>query len=144
PEMTCCMRSFQLSTRRLLLSLSLQTMCMKAVICQEPGHLILTDVPDPAINPGEVLLKTKSVGICGTDLHAYAGNQPYFNYPRILGHELAAEVVSIPTQTQTDLSPGEIVVVIPYKHCGQCFPCRHGKTNCCTSLNVIGVHSDGG
>lgn len=117
---------------------------MKAVVCQEPGHLILTDVPDPVINPGEVLLKTKSVGICGTDLHAYAGNQPYFDYPRILGHELAAEVVTIPTQIQTDLQPGDIVVVIPYKHCGQCFACRHGKTNCCTSLNVIGVHSDGG
>lgn len=122
----------------------IKTVNLRAIVCQQPGELKWIDLPEPIVNPGEVLLKIKYVGICGTDLHAYGGNQPYFTYPRILGHELAAEVVELHQQANTDLKPGETVVVIPYKYCRRCFACRHGKTNCCTSLNVLGVHSDGG
>lgn len=90
------------------------------------------------------MLQIQKVGICGTDLHAYAGNQPFFTYPRILGHELCAKVMEIHPDAKTDLRKDDIVVVIPYIHCGKCFACRHGKTNCCKTLSVYGVHQDGG
>lgn len=117
---------------------------MRTIICQKPGNLILENREDPALPPGKVMLKIRHVGICGTDLHAYAGNQPFFSYPRILGHELSAEIVEIPPDLRTPYRPGDEVVVIPYIHCGECYACRQGKTNCCARLSVIGVHEDGG
>ncbi len=107
---------------------------MKCVVCEEPGTFALYDREAPAPKTGEVIVNIGRVGICGTDFHAYRGQQPFFEYPRILGHELAG--------TREDT--GEAVTVVPYLHCGQCRPCRTGRTNCCSSLNVIGVHSDGG
>lgn len=116
---------------------------MQAIICQKPGELALKDFPVPAAKAGEALLKIQRVGICGTDLHAYAGRQAYFSYPRILGHELAAEVVSIPENSQ-GIQAGDAVAIIPYRHCGACSACRRGFTNCCANLSVFGVHEDGG
>src|SRR5947209_6831024 len=84
-----------------------------------------------------------TVGICGTDLHAFEGTQPFFTYPRILGHELAVQVI----QTGADVSefqPGDRCAVNPYITCGQCAACIRGRTNCCAKMRVIGVHSDGG
>jgi 2-desacetyl-2-hydroxyethyl bacteriochlorophyllide A dehydrogenase len=89
-----------------------------------------------------VLLKIKRIGICGTDLHAYEGTQPYFNYPRILGHELAAEIID--ADGIQNFQQGEAVTIIPYFNCGHCIACRNGKTNCCVSMQVCGVHIDGG
>ncbi|MCB0669600.1 MAG: zinc-binding alcohol dehydrogenase family protein [Saprospiraceae bacterium] len=117
---------------------------MQTVVCENPGSLVLKNIDDPIPSPGKVLLKIKHVGICGTDLHAFAGNQPFFTYPRILGHELSAEVVDLNSYQGGNLKPGDEVVVIPYKHCGKCFACRKGKTNCCEKLSVFGVHEDGG
>jgi 2-desacetyl-2-hydroxyethyl bacteriochlorophyllide A dehydrogenase len=86
-------------------------------------------------------LKIQRIGICGTDLHAFEGTQPFFNYPRILGHELSGDLVDgIPQGFER----GEAVTFIPYFNCGVCIACRQGKPNCCVSLNVCGVHSDGG
>lgn len=99
------------------------------------------DIPSPADN--EALLRIKRIGICGTDLHAFAGNQPFFNYPRILGHELAAEVITAGSGV-TNVQPGDKVVVMPYLSCGTCIACRNRKTNCCTQIKVLGVHTDGG
>ena len=99
-------------------------------------------LPAPNLAPGQAILKIKKIGICGTDLHAYEGTQPYFSYPRILGHELAAELVD--WDGAEDFRHGESVTFIPYLHCGHCIACRTGKTNCCQSLKVIGVHQDGG
>ncbi|MBK8507012.1 MAG: zinc-binding alcohol dehydrogenase family protein [Saprospiraceae bacterium] len=117
---------------------------MKAIICDKPGSLSIRDLAEPQLRSGEVMLQIQQVGICGTDLHAYAGNQPFFSYPRILGHELSAKVIEIHKEAKTDLIAGDLVVVIPYIHCGQCFACRNGKTNCCKTLSVYGVHQDGG
>ncbi|MBS1529774.1 MAG: zinc-binding alcohol dehydrogenase family protein [Bacteroidetes bacterium] len=114
---------------------------MKALVCTRPGSFEYRDIPDPSPQPQRTIIKTKRVGICGTDLHAYEGTQPYFNYPRILGHELAAEII----QTDApDFEPGEAVTIIPYFNCGVCIACRSGKPNCCVSLKVCGVHIDGG
>jgi len=116
---------------------------MKYIVCQKPGEFILSNKEKPIRNPEEALLKIKKVGICGTDLHAYTGNQAFFTYPRVLGHELASEILEI-DQNEKGLKPGDNVVVMPYLNCNKCVACRNGKTNCCTSLKVLGIHTDGG
>lgn len=114
---------------------------MKTLICTTPGQFTYADTPVPERKQGETLLRIRRVGICGTDLHAYEGTQPFFQYPRILGHELAAEIVAT---DEPGFTAGESVTIIPYFHCGNCVACRTGKTNCCTQLKVCGVHVDGG
>ncbi|MGF7031627.1 2-desacetyl-2-hydroxyethyl bacteriochlorophyllide A dehydrogenase [Paenibacillus mucilaginosus] len=117
---------------------------MKCIVCEEPKRLVMKDAGmPPAPAPGEALIHILRIGICGTDLHAYQGNQPFFTYPRVLGHELAAEIVEL-GEAQDGLAPGDLVSVIPYVHCGSCIACRRGKTNCCTGMSVLGVHQDGG
>ncbi len=119
---------------------------MKAIVLEQPGKLELRDVAAPeAAAPGEALLRVKRVGICGTDLHAYGGNQNFFSYPRIMGHELAVEVIDIgATDSQLDYAVGDLCCVIPYLNCGACIACRRGKSNCCAQMQVLGVHIDGG
>ncbi len=116
---------------------------MKYIVCEEPGKFILKERETPVPKSNEALLKIKKVGICGTDLHAYSGNQAFFSYPRILGHELAAEVIEI-GKNPRGIKTGDRVVVLPYMSCGECFACLSGKTNCCSHIRVLGVHSDGG
>lgn len=88
------------------------------------------------------IVKIKRIGICGTDLHAFEGMQPYFQYPRILGHELSAEIVQC--TPGKGFRPGDTVTIMPYFYCAKCYACRTGKTNCCVNLKVAGVHTDGG
>ncbi len=116
---------------------------MKYIVCEEPGKFLLKEKEIPVRKENEALLKIKKVGICGTDLHAFSGNQAFFTYPRILGHELASQVVEI-GENDRGLKAGDNVVVMPYISCGTCVACRQGKTNCCTNISVLGVHSDGG
>jgi 2-desacetyl-2-hydroxyethyl bacteriochlorophyllide A dehydrogenase len=116
---------------------------MKYIVCEKPGTFLLKEKPAPVKVQGEALLKIRKVGICGTDLHAYAGRQPFFTYPRILGHELAAEITDIEPGIG-DLIIGDMVVVMPYVGCKKCYACRNGKTNCCADIKVLGVHTDGG
>ncbi|HZG85950.1 zinc-binding alcohol dehydrogenase family protein [Paenibacillus sp.] len=116
---------------------------MKAISCLEPGRLAMIDAPEPAASEDDVVVDVKRIGICGTDLHAYRGNQPFFAYPRILGHELSGIVRSAGARVE-GLRPGDQVAVMPYLHCGECIACRRGKTNCCTRMQVLGVHVDGG
>ncbi|MDR9437974.1 MAG: zinc-binding alcohol dehydrogenase family protein [Halomonas sp.] len=116
---------------------------MRTVVCQEPGRLILEERAAPACGAGEALLRIRRVGVCGTDIHAFGGNQPYFQYPRVLGHELAGEIVAVGDQVDPALI-GRNAYVIPYLHCGNCRACRQGRTNCCCQMQVIGVHRDGG
>lgn len=115
---------------------------MKVLVCEEPGKLIYTDRQKPVASPGNTILKIRRIGICGTDLHAFEGTQPYFHYPRVLGHELAAEVVE--SNGNSDFKPGDLVTLIPYINCETCLACRSGKTNCCANIRVLGVHTDGG
>lgn len=114
---------------------------MKSLVCVQPGSFEYISQPDPIPANGYSIIKIQRVGICGTDLHAFEGTQPYFEYPRILGHELAATFVSGDAQ---GFEPGEAVTIIPYLYCGTCIACRNGKTNCCVSIKVCGVHCDGG
>jgi len=115
---------------------------MRILTCLKPGEFAYSNVPIPEIKKGFAIIKVQRIGICGTDLHAFEGTQPFFNYPRVLGHELAGEIVEI--ETHADYRIGDQVSIIPYFSCGTCFACSQGKTNCCSTLNVFGVHSDGG
>jgi 2-desacetyl-2-hydroxyethyl bacteriochlorophyllide A dehydrogenase len=116
---------------------------MKYIVCEKPGEFLLKEKDAPKRKENEALLQINKVGICGTDLHAYGGNQAFFTYPRILGHELASEVLEI-GENERGIKAGDKVVVMPYVSCGECIACRNGKTNCCTNIKVLGVHADGG
>jgi len=115
---------------------------MKTLVCIEPGHFEYREADAPLARQGESIIKIKRIGICGTDLHAFEGTQPYFEYPRILGHELAGDLVDL--DQAPGFQPGEAVTIIPYYNCGKCIACRTGKPNCCTTIKVAGVHIDGG
>ncbi|MEN0048423.1 MAG: zinc-binding alcohol dehydrogenase family protein [Bacteroidota bacterium] len=116
---------------------------MKYIVCEEPKQFLLKEKKAPNYQKGEALLQIKTIGICGTDLHAYAGNQAFFTYPRILGHELGAQVLATGNGV-SNVREGDKVVIMPYISCGKCIACRNGKTNCCTNIKVLGVHTDGG
>jgi 2-desacetyl-2-hydroxyethyl bacteriochlorophyllide A dehydrogenase len=113
---------------------------MQQLVCAEPGRFEYRTVPEPERSQGESIVKVRKIGVCGTDIHAFEGTQPYFSYPRILGHELAVEFVE-----GTDaFVAGENLTVMPYISCGKCIACRKGNTNCCVNIKVLGVHTDGG
>lgn len=117
---------------------------MKAITLDTPGHLCPVSMDEPrSPAPGEAIVRIRQVGICGTDFHAFRGEQPFFEYPRVLGHELGVEVVALNPQEKV-LAVGTRCAVEPYFNCGQCPPCRRGKANCCVNLKVFGVHIDGG
>ncbi len=117
---------------------------MKTVILEEPGRFRLTETPDPPRpGPGEALVRVRHVGVCGTDLHCFRGTQPVIIYPRVIGHELCVEVVETDPGA-TDLRPCDLCAVEPYLNCGTCLACRRGRPNCCASLQVLGLHVDGG
>lgn len=115
---------------------------MKTLVCVKPGEFSYEERPKPVLQEGYVLLQIKRIGICGTDLHAFEGTQPFFEYPRILGHELAATIVD--ANGAEGFENGEDVTFIPYFYCGECVACRNGLHNCCASIKVCGVHIDGG
>jgi 2-desacetyl-2-hydroxyethyl bacteriochlorophyllide A dehydrogenase len=115
---------------------------MDALVCSEPGTLQLVQMPTPRADAGAALVRPRRVGVCGTDYHIYEGKHPFLRYPRVMGHELAVEVVEAPAGS--GFAPGEICVVNPYLSCGRCIACRAGKPNCCVSIAVLGVHRDGG
>ena len=115
---------------------------MKTLVCTTPHQFDYQPGVKPVLTPGHAILKIKRIGICGTDLHAFEGTQPFLDYPRILGHELAGELVEV--DGAPDFTVGEAVTFIPYFNCGVCIACRAGKPNCCAQIRVFGVHIDGG
>jgi 2-desacetyl-2-hydroxyethyl bacteriochlorophyllide A dehydrogenase len=115
---------------------------MKVLTCTSPGSFQYSDQEAPAATKDHAIIRVRRIGICGTDLHAFEGTQPYFNYPRVLGHELSGELVDV--DGADGFRKGEIVTIIPYFNCGRCVACRSGTPNCCVNLKVFGVHIDGG
>ncbi|MFM0061082.1 zinc-binding alcohol dehydrogenase family protein [Paraburkholderia phytofirmans] len=114
---------------------------MLTVICETPGVLRAETRSKPLRERGEVLLRVRRVGVCGTDLHIFTGNQPFLSYPRVMGHELSGTVEE--ADADSGLTVGDPVYVMPYLSCGRCIACRNGKTNCCVNIQVLGVHRDG-
>lgn len=115
---------------------------MKILSCTSPHRFDYGELPEPVLEKDHAIIKIKRIGICGTDLHAYEGTQPFFSYPRILGHELSGELVDF--DNAPGFEKGEAVSIMPYFYCGTCIACRKGKPNCCANINVFGVHIDGG
>ena len=115
---------------------------MLAIFCDKPGLLVSKELPKPSRAANDVLVRVRRIGVCGTDLHIFTGNQPYLSYPRIMGHELSGTVEEAPEGSA--LSAGDIVTIIPYMSCGHCSACLKGKSNCCRNIGVLGVHRDGG
>jgi len=117
---------------------------MKAIILEKPEHFTHADIDEPAQpGAGEALVEVHRVGICGTDVSGYLGKMPFFTYPVIPGHELGVQVVTVGEGVK-NVQPGDRCSVEPYMNCGECYACRKGGTNCCESLEVIGVHKNGG
>jgi threonine dehydrogenase-like Zn-dependent dehydrogenase len=118
---------------------------MKTLVLEQPGRLAETDTDLPPATPpeGMALVRVRRVGVCGTDFHAWHGRQPFFTFPRVLGHELGVEVVAVGAG-ESSVGPGDRCSVEPYLHCGGCGACRRGRTNCCERMQVMGVHVDGG
>lgn len=115
---------------------------MRSLICKRPFVLEYSDIDEPKLKAGYAKVRVKRVGVCGTDLHAYEGRQPYFSYPRRLGHELSGDIVEC--GEVPGFAPGDKVTIVPYFSCGICIACTSGKPNCCVNLKVFGVHIDGG
>jgi 2-desacetyl-2-hydroxyethyl bacteriochlorophyllide A dehydrogenase len=113
-----------------------------ALVCSAPGQLQMERRPAPASAPGLALVRPLRVGVCGTDYHIFEGKHPFLQYPRVMGHELAVEVVEAPSGSPVRVAA--VCVVNPYISCGHCIACRAGKSNCCVNISVLGVHRDGG
>ena len=117
---------------------------MRAICLQQPKQFEIVDIEPPqAPGPGQALVRTHRMGVCGTDYSGYLGKMPFFQYPRIPGHELGVEVLEVGPDVD-QVGPGDRCSVEPYMNCGTCFSCRKGQSNCCATLNVIGVMVDGG
>jgi L-gulonate 5-dehydrogenase len=114
---------------------------MRAVIFDAPRTARSAEVGEPRPGPGEVLVRTRLAGLCGSDMHAYLGTQPFFVYPQIPGHEVIGEVVA--GGEGVGLGAGRRVVLDPTINCGVCRACRLGRYNCCATIRVIGVHAPG-
>jgi len=116
---------------------------MLKAILEKPFKIKLLESDVPAPKRKEVLIKVLVAGICGSDLHAYRGTQPFMTYPRVLGHEIAGEIAEIGEDVK-ELRRGDLVTVDPVFSCGKCYACRIGRGNCCRDVKVMGVHVDGG
>lgn len=116
---------------------------MKSVVIQQPGQLDITERSRPEPAAGEVRVKVKLAGICGSDSHIYRGHNPFAKYPRVIGHEFFGIIDAVGEGVPAERL-GQRVSVDPVISCGHCYPCSVGKPNVCTSLVVLGVHRDGG
>lgn len=116
---------------------------MKAVRLQKPGEINIAEIEKPQRGKDQILIAVRSAGICGSDIGAYLGTNPLVSYPRIIGHEIAGEIVEVP-EDEKNFAVGDRVVLEPYVYCGKCYPCSIGHTNCCENLTVLGVHIEGG
>jgi L-gulonate 5-dehydrogenase len=123
---------------------------MLAAVTRSPGVLVVDDVPEPgAPGPRDVIVRPEAVGICGSDLHFYTGDTGALSgarsfFPRIQGHEFSAVVEQLGRDCPAGVRAGDRVAVWPLRGCGRCYPCRSGRANACVSLDLVGIHRDGG
>ncbi|WP_133650645.1 Zn-dependent oxidoreductase [Paraburkholderia flava] len=116
---------------------------MLSVVVDRPNSLSVRDMPLPEPIAGEVRVRVRYAGICGSDLHIFRGHNPFVSYPRIIGHEFVGRIESVGAGVDA-ARVGEVVSVDPVISCGQCHACRIGRQNVCSNLVVLGVHRDGG
>jgi len=127
---------------------------MRAFVIRGPHQAGIEDAEVPSPQPGEGLVSVRQCGICGSDLHAYEGTQPFFRFPQVPGHGVVGDLVEVRPgpwgalrlpgrPIDETLEVGRRVVLDPGMPCGTCYPCVHGRYNCCESMRVVGVHAPG-
>lgn len=116
---------------------------MKALVLDAPQRLRVGDWPAPQCGPSDVVLRPIAAGICAGDMQHYAGRNPYTTYPLVCGHEVCGAVTEVGPEVRR-FKRGDLVVIEPVVGCGRCYPCRHGKPNCCVNFCLIGLHRPGG
>ena len=114
---------------------------MRQAIMTQPGKIILREVPQPGLQPDEVLIQVRRIGVCGSDIHVYHGLHPYTSYPVVQGHEVSGVMAEVGGGGR--FSPGDKVVFMPQVTCGVCYPCRHGMYHICDHLKVMGFQTNG-
>jgi len=107
-----------------------------------PGQIVFRDVPRPPIEDHQILLRTRRIGVCGSDIHVWHGRHPYTGYPIVQGHEVSGTVAEV-GRAVSGLAAGDPVTFMPQVTCGECYPCRHGMEHICESLKVMGFQTDG-
>lgn len=117
---------------------------MKALVIDAPGQTSIADRPEPTVGDGDVLLRVRTVGYCGTDLSTFRGANPLVKYPRIPGHELGCTIEASGSAVPARFRTGQDVLVHPYTNCGQCTACQQQRYNCCRDNETLGVQRDGG
>ncbi len=116
---------------------------MKAARVIGKNELVVETLDKPKINKEQnILVKTKKVGICGSDRHILHGTNPLATIPRVVGHEVVGIVDEV--YAESELQVGDHVVVEPIRPCGECYACKQGRPNICEKLVVFGVHENGG
>lgn len=116
---------------------------MRALVIEEPGKTRIVEVPRPQPGTEEVLLRTRIIGMCGTDLSTFRGKNPLVTYPRIPGHEIAATIVETGAAVPKDFAEGMDVTLSPYTSCGDCASCKRGRVNACRFNQTLGVQREG-
>lgn len=107
-----------------------------------PKQIEFREVPVPELQAGQVLVKIKKIGVCGSDIHVYHGTHPFTSYPITQGHEVSGQIVKV-GEGVAELKEGQKVIIEPQVFCGKCYPCRHGKYNLCEELKVMGFQTTG-
>ncbi|WP_408007923.1 zinc-binding alcohol dehydrogenase family protein [Pseudalkalibacillus sp. A8] len=117
---------------------------MKAIQVSEPGDISVVEVEESKLeDSNQVKIRMRAMGICGSDMHILHGENPFATYPRIIGHEVAGEVMEV-GDSVSRVAVGDKVVVEPMTSCGACYACRQGRPNVCENVEVYGVHREGG
>jgi L-iditol 2-dehydrogenase len=115
---------------------------MQALVFHGPGDVRLENCKIPVAGPGEMLVRVKAAGVCGTDIRIYKGTKK-IKAPRIIGHEFAGDIVALGENVK-GFFPGERVTAYPIIACNNCFACREGRTNICVNRITLGYELDGG
>ncbi len=115
---------------------------MKQAVMTEPGHIEFHDVDWPTPKTGEILMQTRRIGVCGSDIHVYHGLHPYTPYPVVQGHEVGGVVAAVGAGV-TGLNIGDTITFMPQVTCGECYPCQHGMYHICENLKVMGFQTGG-
>ncbi|MCJ7488488.1 MAG: alcohol dehydrogenase catalytic domain-containing protein [Candidatus Aminicenantes bacterium] len=115
---------------------------MRQAIMTSPGEIEFRDVPVPKTGPAEVLIRVKSIGVCGSDVHVWHGRHPFTSYPVVQGHEFSGVVEAVGKRVRS-IRPGLKVTATPQIVCGSCGPCRRGKYHICDVLKVQGFQAPG-
>ncbi len=115
---------------------------MQQIIMTSPGKIEFREIPTPVPAAGQVLLRMKRIGVCGSDIHVYHGKHPYTSYPCVQGHEASGEIVQLGSGV-TGLSIGQKATFMPQVTCGKCYPCTHGQYHICDNLKVMGFQTTG-